>query len=301
MNMEISPFKHILVVLHANEDPSIPLARATRLCRAYAGKMSVFISLHNLFYPKANFDLADNLQEIVDNQQSTIIDILTSWEATEFVEDIFLSWQQKPSLAIEKLLTQKTFNIILKAPYLQSDFKRLFLSGLDHYFVANCPLPVWMVKPRLWDKQLEVLACVDIKDDDFDNHLLNRKILAISDRLTQAIGAQMHVIDCYDGEIGTLHIDFNKQRGFKREATLKQKHQEKLKLYIQEYSLAEDVLHSVEGIPDEVVPEKAALLNAEVAVIGNNEDKHFFDKMFGDTAMALTESMPCDILVLKPD
>ncbi|GAB2681823.1 hypothetical protein Q4574_16255 [Aliiglaciecola sp. 3_MG-2023] len=301
MNMEINPFNHILVVLQANEDPSIPLARATRLCKAYTGKMSVFVSLHELFYPKANFNLADNLQEIVDEQQDSITKILAKWDATEYVEDIFLSWQQKPSKAIEKLLSQETFNLVIKAPYLQSDFKRLFLSGLDHYFVANCPLPIWMVKPRLWDKQFEVLACVDIKDDDFDNHLLNRKILGVSDSLAHTIGGQMHVIDCYDGEIGSLHIDFNKERGFKREATLKQKHQEKLKLYIQEYSLAEDVLHSVEGIPDEAVPEKAAILNAEVAVIGNNEDKHFFDKMFGDTAMALTEAMPCDILILKPE
>ncbi|MBU2879476.1 universal stress protein [Aliiglaciecola lipolytica] len=301
MNMEISPFNHILVVLQADEDPSIPLARATRLCRAYSGKMTVFVSLHNYFYPKANLNLADDLNKVVVNHQNSIKNILEKWEASEFVEDIVLSWQQKPSLAVANLLTQTTFNLVLKAPYLQSDFKRLFTSGLDHYFVANCPLPIWMVKPRLWDKQLEVLACVDMKDDDFDNHLLNRRILAVSDKLAQAIGGQMHVIDCYDGEIGTLHIDYNSQRGFKREATLKQKHQEKLELYIKEYSLANEVLHSIEGIPDEVLPEKAARLNAEVAVIGNNEDKHFMDKIFGDTAMTLTEAMPCDILVLKPE
>ncbi|GAC13658.1 universal stress protein [Aliiglaciecola lipolytica] len=301
MNMEITPFDHILVVLQADEDPSIPLARATRLCKAFSGKMTVFVSLHRLFYPKADLAVSDDLHEIVTSQKNTISNTLEKWNASEFVEDIVLSWQQKPSLAIAKFIESKSFNLVLKAPFQQSEFKRLFRSGLDHYFVSDCPLPIWMVKPRLWDKQLEVLACVDISDDDFDNHVLNRKILAVSDKLSQSINAQMHVIDCYDGEIGTMHIDYNNKRGFKREATIQQKHIEKLELYIKEYALSNDVLHSVEGLPDEAVPDKAASLNAEVAVIGNNEDKHFMDKMFGDTAMALAEAMPCDILVLKPE
>jgi nucleotide-binding universal stress UspA family protein len=92
---------------------------------------------------------------------------------------------------------------------------------------------------------------------------------------------------------------YNRRRGFKREASIKEKHIEKLKLYIGEYSLAEDNLHFEEGIPDDSLPNKAAALNAEVAVIGNNED-NYMDRLLGDTALALTEAMPCDILVLKP-
>ena len=67
------------------------------------------------------------------------------------------------------------------------------------------------------------------------------------------------------------------------------------------YSLPEDVLHFEQGLPDDAIPDRAEKLNAEVAIIGNNEDSNFIDKYLGDTATELTKAMPCDVLVLKAD
>lgn len=299
--MDIKPFKHILVVVGSDEDPSIPLARAIRLCEAHSGKMSVFISMHKAISEKRHQDTPDDLTLLVNKQRESITGQLDKLSGGEYLDDIIISSQHKPSIAVAKLLETASFDLVLKAPYQQSEFKGLFRSGLDHYFVSDCALPVWMVKPRLWDSQIEVLACVDMGDDDFDNHALNRKILSTSDHISGLLDAQMHVVDCFYGEIGTMRIDYNDKRGFKREATIKQQHIEKLKLYISEYALSDDVLHFEQGIPDDAIPNKAASLNAELAVIGNNEDTNFIDKIFGDTAMILAKAMPCDILVLKPN
>ncbi|MDC0602960.1 hypothetical protein OAP14_08040 [Aliiglaciecola sp.] len=192
-------------------------------------------------------------------------------------------------------------DIVLKAPYQQSEFKHLFRSGLDKYFVSNCPLPVWLVKPRRWDGTFEVLSCLDMGDDNPNNQALNKKILAASDTLANALDAQMHVVDCFHGEIGTMRISLDDKHRFKREANIGQQYVERLKLYVSDYSLPEDVIHFVEGMPDHSLPEKAAEISAEVAVIGNNEDTNYIDKIFGDTAVELTKVMPCDLLIIKPD
>jgi universal stress protein E len=301
MQTDINSYKHILVVLESNEDHTVPLARATRLCRALAAKMTVFISYNKAMSAKNQQDLEDDLVLIVEQKQQAIRTQLDKWQATDFLNSTVMSWQTKPSEAVAKLIGNSDFDLVLKAPYQQSEFKHLFRSGLDKYFVSECHLPLWLVKPRLWDDNFEVLTCVDMSDDDHANHLLNRKILAVSDALANALHAEMHVVDCFYGEIGTMRIDFNKDRGFKREATIQQKHEEKLKLYIGEYALSDDVLHFVEGMPDHALPDKAADLNAEVAVIGNNEDTNYIDKIFGDTAVELAKAMPCDLLVIKPD
>ena len=78
------------------------------------------------------------------------------------------------------------------------------------------------------------------------------------------------------------------------------KHAERLKLYISEYALSDDMLHFAEGMPDLALLDTAADLNAEVAVIGNNEDTNYIDKIFGDTVVELAKAMPCDLLVIKP-
>ncbi|GAB5379585.1 MAG: universal stress protein UspE [Aliiglaciecola sp.] len=301
MKKDSYAFSHILVVLNYNEDATVPLARATRLCKAFDAKMTVFVSSYKIINGSSFDDIEDDLTQFVNQRQDIINQQLAKWEASDFLNRIIISWQQKPSKAVSQLIANTDFDLVLKAPYQQSEFKHLFRSGLDKYFVSECPLPVWLVKPRLWDDSFEVLACVDMGDDDHDNRMLNKKILAESDCLSQALQAQMHVVDCFYGEIGTMRIDYNSKRGFKREASIQQQHVEKLKLYINEYALSEDVLHFVEGMPDHALPDKAADINAEVAVIGNNEDTNVMDRIFGDTAVELAKAMPCDLLVIKPN
>jgi universal stress protein E len=301
MSIDTKTFENLLVVLENDENMAVPLARAARLCKLFSAKMTIFVSFYTTMHGARQADLVDDLGTIVSHHKSAIYEQLASGGASEFIENIILSWKQVPSLAVKKIISAHNFDLVLKTPYQQNDFKKLFKSGLDHYFVSECPLPVWMVKPRLWDNDIEVLACVDMNDEDFNNHLLNKKILATSDKLAGAMGAQMHVVDCYFGEIGSLNINYNSKRGFKREATIREQHVEKLKLYITEYSLADDQLHFEEGIADDALPQTAVALNAEVTVIGNNEDTNYLARLFGDTAVALIKDMPCDILVLKPD
>lgn len=301
MQTDIKAYKHILVVVESNEDHTIPLARASRLCRVLSARMTLFVSYHRVMSGKHRDKMQDDLHAIVEQKNNAVHETLTKWEASDYLNNTIMSWQSKPSEAIARIIENGDYDLVLKAPYHQSEFKQLFRSGLDQYFVSDCPLPLWLVKPRIWDDALEVLCCVDMSDDDLNNHLLNQKILAVSDKLAGALEAELHVVDCFYGEVGSMRIDFNGSKGFKRQASVKDEHAEKLKLYINEFALSDDVLHFVEGIPDEALANTAAEINAEVAVIGNNEDTNYFDKIFGDTAVELAKAMPCDLLVVKPD
>jgi universal stress protein E len=298
--MDITPFKHIMVVLEYNDGNLAPLARAARLSKAFGSKLTVFISLHGMLNQKQSSGQPDNLSTVVHQLEQEIVQQLTQYDAHEALQEVILSWQLAPIKAIESIIAERDFDLILKSPYEQRDFKRLFRHGLDNYFISSCPIPVWMIKPRVWDDEIEVLACIDVADDGIENHRMNKQILSYTDHLCGVLDAQMHVVDCYYGEIGGMNIDFNNRRGFKHEVSVKQQHKEKLQLFINEYSLAENALHFAEGLPDDALPQEASLLNAELVVIGNNEDSNFFDRTFGDTAVALTKAMPCDILILRP-
>ncbi len=298
--MDITPFNHIMVVLEYNDGNLAPLARAARLTKGFASKLTVFISLHEMLNQKQSSVQPDNLSTVVRQLELQIVQQLTQYDAHEALQEVILSWQLTPIKAIESIIAERDFDLILKSPYEQRDFTSLFRHGLDNYFISRCTIPVWMIKPRIWDDEIEVLACVDVADASIENHRMNKQILAYTDHLCGVLAAQMHVIDCYYGEIGSMNIDFNNKRGFKLDVSVKQQHKEKLQLFISEYAVAGDALHFAEGIPDDALPQKASLLNAELVVIGNNEDSNFFDRTFGDTAVALTKAMLCDILILRP-
>lgn len=299
MAINIDPFSNILAVLEHDARNDIALSRAVRLAKASQGKVTVFMSFYNKLDNAQALGLPDNLSELVKEYEAGIHEQLEKWQATSLLNGIILSFQSKPSIAINKLISENSLDLIVKSPYPQTQLKSLFRSGLDKYFIGECPIPVWIVKPKLWDDNIEVLACLDMGDDKFENQKMNRKIMAMADHLSHRLDGELHVLDCFYGEIGTMRIDYNHKRGFKHEPTLKEQHLQTLKTYIAEYSLPDDVLHIEEGIPDEAIPNRAASLNAEVAIIGNNEDNNFIDKFLGDTAAELTKVMPCDVLILK--
>ncbi|MGQ8364248.1 universal stress protein [Glaciecola sp. 1036] len=299
MDSTIAPFQHILVVLDASEDFAIPLTRASQMCKLMDAKMSVLISCFAVLSVKNKSALNDDLGDMVDQLREDVKEQLEQLKTVELLDKTFLSWQEKTSLATQRLIEDRKFDLVIKAPVQQGEFKKLFRSGLDKYFVSDCPLPVWMIKPREWDQDIQVMACIDMADKAHENVLMNKHILSISDRLTGLLGGHMHVTDCFYGEIGSMRVDYNSKRGFKRQASVKEQHLEQLKSYIHDYSLMDDQLHFEEGIPDDVIPSRAAALGAELVVIGNNEDSNIFDRIMGDTAVTLTQAMPCDILILK--
>ncbi len=301
MAINIKPFTNILVVLDTQGDNDVALARAVKLAKASEGQISVFFSFHKKLDAAHGQDLPDDLAALVDHFEYRVKAQLAKWNAESLLKDMFMPWQHKTSNAIDHLHQDKHFDLVIKSPHPQTQLKSLFHSRLDKYFIGRCPIPVWMVKPRMWDDSVEIMACLDIGDDKFDNQTLNRKIMAMGDHLAHRLGGELHVLDCYYGEIGTMRIDYNHERGFKHEPSLKAQHVERLKDYIHGYSLPDDVLHFEEGIPDEAIPDRAERLNAELAIIGNNEDSNFIDKFLGDTAAELTKAMPCDVLILKPD
>jgi universal stress protein E len=291
----------ILVVLESGSDDDIALTRAIRLTRKSAGQFKVFISLYKKLGNIGTSDVEDDLSAYLAQLEQKVIEKVTALGAQEAFLGVVFSWLHKPTVAIEKLLSSDNFQLIIKSPHQQSDFMKLFKTGLDKYFVSECTTSLWLVKPKVWDDSVEVLACVDIGDDSADNLQMNNKVLATSDYLSSVLAAEMHVVDCYYGEIGTMRIDYNNKRGFKVEQSLKEQHLEKLKNYVEKYSLSDDVVHLETGGPDGAIPHTAHRLSAEVAVIGNNEDTNIVDKLLGDTALELSKAMPCDILIVKPD
>ncbi|MDP5031456.1 MAG: universal stress protein [Paraglaciecola sp.] len=200
----------------------------------------------------------------------------------------------------EQTIKQHQIDLVLKLSSGMHFFDGVFGSRLDHYFIADCSVPVWIVKSRVWDTDIEVLACLDVDDRSEINHKLNVDILKLSECMAHHLKGQLHVIDCFWGEVASMSFELDKSGRFKRTASILTHHQALLEGYVEQYALAQQSLHIVEGTPDFAIPDTAAHLNAELVVIGNNADHGILDRLFGDTAANLVNTIDCDVLVVKP-
>ncbi len=292
-------FKHILVILNGQLDSDLSLAQAVKFAEKNSAQLTIFKTLYKKL-DKSNEKIADDLSLYVREQQRMISERYNQLTQQDLSLNIIISWQVPPAKAIDKLINDTNIDLIMKSPQPELYFKDLFSTGLDHFLIRDCSVPIWMVKPRPWDESIEVLSCLDVDDESEGNRVLNYQILEAGLQIAALYNAELHLVDCYYGDRASMVIDYDKKTGFKQIKSVKQEHQEKLSEYLKDYQSSEYTVHVIEGMPDDSIPQKAKNLNAELTIIGNNKDSNIIDRTFGDTAKQLSDNMPCDILILKP-
>ena len=191
-------------------------------------------------------------------------------------------------------------DVIVKMHSGQRFFEGFFKDKLEQYLVAHSTYPVWIVKPYVWDDTIQVLACLDLEDDTPANHQLNTRILASADEMARKLSGDLHVIDCFFGEVCSMSFEQEDSGEFKRTTSVKLQHQQLIDAYVADYSVADNGVHLIAGTPDFAIQDLVAELHAELVVIGNNVDKGILAKLFGDTAFSLVKDIDCDVLVVKP-
>jgi universal stress protein E len=289
-------FNTSLAVISRDEDIDMVISRAVRVAQRSGGRVTILMS----YYKQLDDIPEETIDQYIQNKKQQVKDKILLLDGSALIDEIVFSWQQPTWDVATELLNKQEFGVIFKSPEPHHLFKDMFTNNLDNAFINQCSAPVWLVKPKSWVADCEILACIDVANNSPKHQSLNHEIMAVSDFIAQLFSAQLHVIDCYYGEIGSMRIDYNAKTGFKREASLKQQHQEMVKPVIKDYCVAEDALHFLEGIPDDAIPDTALELSAELTVIGDTGSS-FTERLFGDTALRLSEKMPCDILILKPE
>jgi len=300
VEMETSnKFKHILVVLNEEISTDISLERAIKFAEKNNAQITVFRTLYQKL-GQSNEKIADDLSLYVLDQQRIVSERYNQLTQQDLSLNIIISWQEPPVKAISHIIKNTDINLIMKSPKPKQHFKDLFSTGLDHFLIRDCSVPIWMVKAHPWEESIEVLTCLDVEDDSASNRTLNYQILDVGQQMRGLYNAELHLIDCYYGERTSMTIDYDEKTGFKQIKTVKQEHHEMLKEYLKDYQTNDHIVHLIAGTPDDSIPREAKKLNAELTIIGNNKDSNIIDRTFGDTAKRLSDNMPCDILILKP-
>ncbi|KXI28173.1 universal stress protein [Paraglaciecola hydrolytica] len=287
-------FKHAVVLIEDKHQNMAALKRALTCLGQELNKLTVY--RQSKIEKSTSTQNRDEWQE----QQSSAIRECFAGFNYDIELSIVFNLNGFDTQEFGRFLEANQCDVILKSNTEHKFLNGIFRGKTERYFVTDCPCPVWIVKPRLWDEDIEVLCCLDIDDKSEINHKLNVDILASGDQLARILSGQLHVIDCFFGEVCSMSFEVEKSGQFKRTTSVQGQHQELIQSYLAGLTLSEHSLHIVSGTPDFAIPDAAARLNAELVVIGNNADHGIMDRLFGDTAANLVSNMVCDVLVIKP-
>ncbi|MEP7704299.1 universal stress protein [Paraglaciecola sp. 25GB23A] len=290
----MTTFKHAFIVIKDQHQELAPLVRAAECLGKVLSSITIYRHTE-LINPKNT----EAWSEWQSTEIASFKAVLAKFDLLPTLDFIFTAKSFTPQ-EFEQSLEKSQADVVFRLNSGQRFLDGVFGSSFDQYFIADCSLPVWIVKPRRWDDSIEVLACLDVDDRSEINHKLNKDILQTSEQLGKHLKGQLHVVDCFWGEVGSMSFEVDNSGRFKQSTSVQVQHKDLIQSYIAEYALTQQSLHIIAGTPDFAIPDTASRLNAELVVIGNNADQGIMDRLFGDTAVNLVNNVDCDVLVLKP-
>jgi nucleotide-binding universal stress UspA family protein len=189
------------------------------------------------------------------------------------------------------------------------------LGSDDMHLLRKCPCPVWMLKPGAPARFRNILATVDVDDDQSSGELeiqkaLNDQVLQLSASLAVTEQAELYVGHAWDA------IDANSLRGrllrslhahlSQYNESVRQHRLENVNLLLDR--LAPDLrpenleiqTQLVEGAPHMAIPAMACDIKADLVVMGTVARTGIPGFIVGNTAEMILSQIACAVLAVKP-
>jgi universal stress protein E len=172
----------------------------------------------------------------------------------------------------------------------------------DWELLRLCPVPFLLVKKSQPYRRPVVLAAVDPLHTFAKPAKLDREILAVAETVQQALRGSVHAVNAYlalpvypNSELPTNQSILERSEELARKQA-----QAAFDRELKASSVPARNQHVVQGHPADVIPKLARTTRASIAVLGAISRSGLKKLVIGNTAEAIFDALPCDILIVKP-
>ncbi len=241
--------------------------------------------------------LSGDLQPLLDEWAEPLrgegIDVATHVITGDPLHECVLSW-----------LRNSPADMVVKDTHHHSLAKRTLLTNSDWNLIRGCPLPLLLTKPAPWHTPPVFVAAVDPLHADDALAAFDHRILDVTATLAKQFGAQLHAMHAYFP--ATLAVagpaGMPPMVGVSAEALAAESELKRSQIWhlVEPYGVAAANLHVGAGVAAHYLPSTAAECHADLVVMGAIARGALKRAFIGSTAERVLETLPCDILVVKP-
>lgn len=303
-------YQNILVVVDPTAGEQKALKRAVDLVSRLQKTGKQIINITAFF---SIFDFSYEMTTILssgerDSMRQMVIEEKQKW-LDEIIAEISPSvkvtskvvWHNRPYEAIVSRVIEQGYDLVIKGTHQHDKLKAVVFTPTDWHILRKCPCPVLLVKDHEWPKNGNMLAALNIGSDEVEHNSLNSKITTQAKLFAAVIGANLHLVNSYPGTPVNIAIEVPEFDATEYNTVMLNHHKEAMKTHSQEFDIGLDNTHIGEGLPETVIEELAAKLDAELVVLGTVGRTGISAALIGNTAEHVIDQLNCDVLALKPD
>lgn len=296
--------KNILVVLDADKQQQKALNRALHLARISNAKLTLMLSIYDFSYEMTTMLAAEERNtmrdSLINDRKVWITDLLEDYNTRDLQIDIKVLWHNRPYEAIIETAIRGEHDIIVKATHPHEGLSHLIFTPTDWHLLRKAPCLVLLVKEHEWPEHGKVLAAIHTTGESEDHDSLNHRITETAQRFAGCLHSEVHLVNAYPGAPVTIAAEIPEFDTANYREVIAENHQQALAKHAQQFSLPANQQHVREGLPEQVIPELAEELDAELVVLGTIGRTGFSAALLGNTAEHVIEQINCDLLAVKP-
>lgn len=304
-------FNNILVVLNPENEKQYALARAVRLVDEQKSdqkvKITVFLAVYDLSYEMSALLSSEERKEMhqgVIAQRTLFIQPYLEKYAHPNIEFTpLVVWHSNEAEAIVNEVEKNNYDLVVKYTKEEESLASLIFTPMDWQLLRKCPTPLLMVRDGNWKHQRRILVAVNVADDEDErNHsLFNQELVSLGiDLASNLERGNVHLVSAYPPTPINMAIDLPEFSSGEYEKNLRGQYLINMKALRQQFSIDEDHTHVREGFPEEVIPEVAKELEAELVVLGTIGRTGLSAAFLGNTAEHVINRLNCNLLAIKP-
>jgi nucleotide-binding universal stress UspA family protein len=219
----------------------------------------------------------------------------------------------KTYLETIRAVLKNGYDLLIK-PAESPDWTHGLFGSDDLHLLRKCPCPVWLMKPPEKTNYSSILAAVDF--DLFSplpaEHDLNREILELAASLALSDFASLNIVHAWEARAEKIVASQDDMfpEGFDTSVeTERERHQKELCLLVEKlqerigkdaYDYLSPGVHLPKGPAKKVIAPYAAVLGADLVVMGTVIRTGIPGVIIGNTAEAIINQLTCSVLAIKP-
>jgi universal stress protein E len=298
-------YKKLLVVVDPTSDVQSALARAAELASRTNASVTAFLSIFDLSYEMTSI-LSNQEREamrlgVINQRKAWLADMIKPYQERGIDVKFEVVWHNRPFESIIKFAIEGKFDLLVKGTHEHDKLKAVIFTPTDWHLLRKAPLPVLLVKEKAWPLDGKILCAVNVASEDEDHLSLNGRIIEHAQVLASKFNAEVHLVNGYPGTPVNLAIELPDFDAHTYNETIRMQHEQRVNYLANNYGIDCKNCHVKEGLPEDVIPEVAEKIDAELVILGTVGRTGFSAALIGNTAEHVIDSINCDLLAIKPD
>lgn len=302
-------FTNILVVLNPDNDKQYALARAVRLAKEQQHdqkiKITALLTVYDLSYEMSALLSSEERQEMhntaIEQQRQAVQFYLDKYADPEIEFASHIVWNSNEADAINEEVANNNYDLVVKYTKDEESFTSLIFTPVDWQLLRKCPAPVLMVRDGDWKHQRRILIAVNVSGEQEYQNEFNLELVETGMALAENLNrGNVHLVAAYPVAPINMAIDLPEFNTSGYENGIRGQHLLNMKTLRQQFGIDEDHTHVREGFPEDVIPEVAKEIEAELVILGTVGRTGLSAALLGNTAEHVVSKLSCNLLAIKP-